>query len=456
MKNASENSSVMQFYNIIIGRYNELGLKSKKVRARMEYSLLDHISKVCKREGLNLISSFRRFGRLIFHFPTEQIPKALVVFQNVIGLYSISPGFSVDPNYELILDSALKLASFYIEHNDTFAVRASRIKAFPHTSLEIEREIGGSIHDDFTDKGKKLIVDLSNPDKTIYIEVREKHAYIYTEKIPTIWGGNPIETDKAVIALFKGYKGENVATQLMIRRGAIVEPVIFLADSLGLTKNNEEYYKIIKNIEQNARYLSESMKLIILDVEPLIKQIQQDNIPEHDLEYYYKFATMILFENLRKNLNASGQIVYKKKRLYFKGLITAIDLSDEFSYLVGQQVTPVHFMPLIGLSQKMINDLDIRLREQYNTSTPPVQKGNTENERKKSKFSLGQTVVFENSLLKDESDQKLTFDNKSTVNLIEKIQEIKSYFEKDNIYSLINQIVNNNDIQEIFGKILKE
>ena len=236
-----KNTSVMQFYNIIIGRYNELGLKSKKVRARMEYSLLDHISKVCKREGLNLISSNRRFGRLIFHFQSEQIPKALEVFKHIIGLHSFSPGFSVEPNFEIIQDSVLKLSSFYIENNDTFAVRASRIKPYPKTSIEIEREIGGSVFDDFSANGKSLTVDLSNPKKTIYIEVREKNAYIYTEKIHTIWGGNPIETDKAILALFQGKKGENVASQLMLRRGAIIEPVLIFADSLGIFRNDKKY-----------------------------------------------------------------------------------------------------------------------------------------------------------------------------------------------------------------------
>jgi len=444
-----KNASVMQFYNIIIGRYNELGLKSKKVRARMEYSLLDHINKVCKREGLDLISSFRRFGRLIFHFQNEQIPKALEVFKHIIGLHSFSPGFSVEPNFEIIQDSVLKLASFYIENNDTFAVRASRIKPFPKTSIEIEREIGGSVYEDFSANGKSLIVDLSNPKKTIYIEVREKYAYIYTEKVPTIWGGNPIETDKAILALFHGKKGENVASQLMLRRGAIVEPVLIYAESLGISKNDEKYLKIIANIKQNAKFLSESMKLNILDAEPLIKQIQQENIPESELEYYYKYVIMFLMENIRKNLNAGGQIAYKKKRLFFKGIITAIDLSDEFSYLVGQQITPVHFMPLIGLSQNMIDDLDIRLSKQYDTSTPPISQIITENERKKSKFSLGRTVAFGTSDHIDNSDN-------STEGLVKKFQEITSYFEKDNIYSLIDQIVNNKETQEIKGSILKE
>ncbi len=454
-----KNASVMQFYNIIIGRYNELGLKSKKVRARMEYSLLDHIRKICKRESLNLISSNRRFGRLIFQFQSKQIPKAIEVFKHIIGLHSFSPGFSVEPNFEIIQDSVLKLASFYIENNDTFAVRASRVKAFPKTSLEIEREIGGLIFEDFSENGKSLTVDLSNPKKTIYIEVREKHAYIYTEKIPTIWGGNPIETDKAILALFHGKKGENVASQLMLRRGAIVEPVLIYADSLGNSRNNEKYIKIVENIEQNAKFLSESMKLNLLNSEPLIKQIQQENIPEHELGNYYKYVNMILMEILRKNLNASGQIAYKKKRLFFKGIITAIDLSDEFSYRVGQQITPVHFMPLIGLSKKMIDDLDIRLSEQYINNSPPITQINTENEKKKSKFSLGQTVAYGTSYKSDyinESDNILTTENKNTADLAKKFEEITSYFEKDNIYSLINQIVNNKEIQEIQGRILKE
>ena len=454
--NSMKNTSVMQFYNIIIGRYNELGLKSKKVRARMEYSLLDHISKVCKREGLNLISSYRRFGRLIFYFQNEQIPKSLEVFKHIIGLHSFSPGFSVDPNFEIIQDSVLKLASFYIKDKDSFAVRASRIKPFPKTSIEIEREIGGSIYEDFSANGKTLTVDLSNPKKTIYIEVREKHAYIYTEKMPTIWGGNPIETDKAILALFHGKKGENVASQLMLRRGAIVEPVLIYADSLGVSRNNDKYKKIIQNIEQNAKFLSESMKLNILNAEPLIKQIQQDNIPELELEYYYKYVHMVLMENLRKNLNAGGQIVYKKKRLFFKGIITSIDLSDEFSYLLGQQITPVHFMPLIGLSKNMINDLDILLRENYNTNNPSNQHQKTENERKKSKFSLGQTVAFETIGQNGETDNKLITKDKNSGDLIKKLHEITSYFEKDHIDSLINQILNHREILEIQGKILKE
>ena len=70
-------------------------------------------------------------------------------------------------------------------------------------------------------------------------------AYIYSQKIPTIWGGNPIETDKAVLSLWRGIKGENIATQLMIRRGTVVEPVIIYADSLGISRNGNKFKEIL-------------------------------------------------------------------------------------------------------------------------------------------------------------------------------------------------------------------
>ena len=94
----NKNLAEMQFYDLIIGRYNELGLKSKKVRSRMEYSLLKHISKICIREGLLLVSSYRRSGRLIFHFKTEQIPKAIEVFRHIIGFILFHLVFQLNQN----------------------------------------------------------------------------------------------------------------------------------------------------------------------------------------------------------------------------------------------------------------------------------------------------------------------------------------------------------------------
>ena len=106
-------------------------------------------------------------------------------------------------------------------------------------------------------------------------------------------------------------------------------------------------------------------------------------------------------------------------------------------------------MPLIGLSQNMIDDLDFRLSDDKNVNNSAYQHENTENEKKKSKFSLGRTVAFGTSDHIDNSDNK-------TEDLAKKLQKINSYFEKDNIYSLFDQIVNNKEIKEIQGTILKE
>ena len=445
----NKNLAEMQFYDLIIGRYNELGLKSKKVRSRMEYSLLKHISKICIREGLLLVSSYRRSGRLIFHFKTEQIPKAIEVFRHIIGLHSFSPGFSVKPEFIQIAKSVLEYVNSYIEDKDSFAVRASRIKPFSKSSLEIEREIGEQILEKFEAEGKSLKVDLTNPKKTVYIEVREKMAYIYSQKIPTIWGGNPIETDKAVLSLWRGIKGENIATQLMIRRGTVVEPVIIYADSLGISRNGNKFKEILNNIKGNAKYLSEPMKIILLNVESLIKQIRQENLSENDFENYIKYMNMTLLANLLKDLNETKEIIYNRKPLFFKGILTPTNLSDEFYYLVGQRLPPIHFMPLIGLSQTMINDLDIRLRGLKDSDSSNFLMEGTELENKRSKFSLGKTVSSGSLVKKNPADANFAVNNENSGDLDEKLEKITLYFEKEKIRNLINQIINNKEIREI-------
>ena len=104
----------------------------------------------------------------------------------------------------------------------------------------------------------------------------------------------------------------------------------------------------------------------------------------------------------------------------------------------------------------MIDDLDIRLREQYNTSPSPVHQVRTENDKKKSTFSLGQTVIFETLDKNDGQNNILITLDKNFIDLKEKVHEISLYFEKDHIEMLFNQILNNKEILEIQGKILKE
>ena len=62
--------------------------------------------------------------------------------------------------------------------------------------------------------------------QTDSIEIREKEAYLFIQKYATRWGGNPIEYDKAMMALWSGNPGDAVASQLLLRRGTVIIPLL--------------------------------------------------------------------------------------------------------------------------------------------------------------------------------------------------------------------------------------
>ena len=64
-------------------------------------------------------------------------------------------------------------------------------------------------------------VDLTNPELTIYLEVRDNDTYIFHEKIPGP-GGLPLGTQGKVVALVSSGIDSPVATYLMMKRGCQV------------------------------------------------------------------------------------------------------------------------------------------------------------------------------------------------------------------------------------------
>lgn len=282
----NSSSSLNNEYNLIIARYVEIGLKSRKVRNRMEKRLMDHILSILNRESLSTLQSSRQWGRLIFQFEPKDIEKALLIFRNIIGIHSYSPVIRVSNSFDELCKSTVKFAQTYLKSNESFAVRVKRFKLYPKNSLEIEREIGGKIYDYFTQIGKPIKVNLKQPQKTIYLEIKEKEAYLFGDIYYSAWGGNPIETDKAMFALWNGNFGELSASFLLTRRGTVVIPLVIYNSETFLNKQKLlRYNSLNEKLHVLASFYSEPINVILLDYNPLIKiiknfeklEIMQDN-----------------------------------------------------------------------------------------------------------------------------------------------------------------------------------
>ncbi|MCQ2056420.1 MAG: THUMP domain-containing protein [archaeon] len=105
-----------------------------------------------------------------------------------------------------------------ISRNQSFAVRARRSGDHPYTSMDVGREAGSAIFLQNEDKGVK--VDLTNPDKIFYIEIRNNRAYIFDEYI-NCPGGLPLGCQGCIIAEVNNKRGF-VSAWMMMKRGCRV------------------------------------------------------------------------------------------------------------------------------------------------------------------------------------------------------------------------------------------
>jgi len=96
----------------------------------------------------------------------------------------------------------------------TFAVRARRRdKRFPLTSGQLGVLIGREIQE-----AHGLGVDLSNPGTTVFIEVDQEEAFVFTEGMPGT-GGLPVGMSGRAVVLMSGGIDSPVAAYRMMRRG---------------------------------------------------------------------------------------------------------------------------------------------------------------------------------------------------------------------------------------------
>jgi len=225
---------------LILLRYGELALKGGN-RIAFLRRLRQNVRAALKAHGLSgeVTSVERRV-----YVRTDQVEEALDPLSRVFGLVSISPVVEARHDIESITQVAMEEARVAgVSPGVSFRVRARRSdKSFPFTSPEINRLVGGTIHDALQGK-----VDLSdNADVTIGIEVSREEALIFARTIPAP-GGLPLGIEGRVVALLSGGIDSPVAAWMMMKRGCWVIPVHF-------TQSDLETSKAMDNIEVLRRY----------------------------------------------------------------------------------------------------------------------------------------------------------------------------------------------------------
>ncbi len=195
---------------IIVIHYGEIALKGRN-RIFFENKLKANIKKTLHKVKIKEIERLR--GRLVINLAEAGQEKlAIEGLQNVFGISHFSFGTAVEKDIEAIKETAwilLKNKSF-----DSFKIETRRAqKDFPINSMEVNKQVGAFVQKNC---GKK--VDLSEPEIACYIEITERAALLYTEKIPGLRGLPVGVSEKAVCLLSSGIDSP-VASYMMLKRG---------------------------------------------------------------------------------------------------------------------------------------------------------------------------------------------------------------------------------------------
>ena len=322
-------------HDVIIARYGEIGLKSPKIRSRFERKLVKNIKATfeCEVE--------RNQGR-IYIFP-QDFDEGIEKLNRVFGVVSYSPATSTDSTYDGIDETLTayteELISEGILDEDTkFAIKCRRVGNHDYTSQEMAAHCGGVV--------RSVVlapVDLTNPDLTIFVEIRENKAFIYHEKIRGP-GGLPLGTQGRVIVLLSSGIDSPVAAYLMMKRGCEVVALHCNNDPFSGPKVTELFNQLVDQLNIYAK--GNPIRKRVIDYGEYL-QAAKDNAPEKMTCVLCKSGMYHIAEKLAQKVGADAIVDGSSV-----GQVASQTLSNILATRYGVDM-PI-LSPLIGLDKEEI------------------------------------------------------------------------------------------------------
>ncbi len=322
---------------IILIKNGELALKGLNRR-----SFEDVLIKNLKRR-LSELGDVKIYSRqsAIYIEPqadTYDFEEALERVGRVFGIACFSRACVCEKTVEAVLSTAPEYLRAMLANAKTFKVEAKRAdKSFPLTSPEICREVGAVLLESFP----HLTVDVHNPDRTVYIEIRDYAAYIRGEQLKGA-GGLPVGTAGRASVLISGGIDSPVAAYTMAKRGLRLNAIHFASPPYTSPRAELKVKTLLKKV---AAYSGE----IHLAVVPFT-EIQDEigkNCPEDYFTLIMRRMMMRISEKIARNTGSLALITGESLGQVASQTLPALVTTDSVTEM------PV-LRPLIGMDKEEI------------------------------------------------------------------------------------------------------
>lgn len=245
--------AVLEYFNVILVRYGEIGVKGVGTRRRMEGLLVKALKEA--------LESFKVKGKIevsegrVFIWEPEDVEAAVKAAARVFGVKSLSPAYATE--FAGLEDLVARASEFFSEKvkGKVFRVRARRVGLHSFTSKDVERALGAKLLELGASK-----VNLENPEYTAYVEIRGRRLFLY-DKIHEGPGGLPLGSEEPVLVLFSGGFDSTVASWTLMKRGC---PVHLVHYDLGFPETVKVALEAAKFLSDNWSY-GHRMKMYIVN-----------------------------------------------------------------------------------------------------------------------------------------------------------------------------------------------
>lgn len=342
---------------IILLKLGEIVLKGLNRRS-FEDKLLSNV-----RRRLRSCGSFQIYLRqsTVYIEPTEAnqnrgIDKAFAACHQIFGVAAVARAVPCEKSVDAIVKTAQVYLADAFAKAKSFKVESKRAdKNFPMNSIQLSQAVGGELAELFPD----VAVDVHQPDLTVYLEIREKYAYIHVPSTPGA-GGLPVGMGGHAVSLLSGGLDSPVASWMMARRGVELEMVHFVSPPYTSQQAQDKVLDL-------ARLLTAWCGRMIVHIIPFT-EIQEEirkNCPEEYFTLIMRRFMMRLAEAIARRAGAKALITGESLGQVASQTMMALGVTEDAVNL------PV-FRPLIGMDKVEIIRM-ARAIGTYDTSILPYE-----------------------------------------------------------------------------------
>ena len=313
------------------------------------------------RRRLKSCGSFQVYIRqsTIYVEPTTDncdMEAAYAACRQVFGVVAVARAVPCEKTVEAIVETAKTYLADEFAAARSFKVESKRAdKQFYLNSIQISQAVGGDLAEAFP----HVTVDVHKPDLTVYVEIREKAAYVHAPALPGA-GGLPVGMGGHAVSLLSGGLDSPVSSWMMARRGVELEMVHFVSPPYTSQQAQDKVLEL-------AHLLTAYCGRMIVHIVPFT-EIQEEirkNCPEEYFTLIMRRFMMRLAEAVAKKAGAKALITGESLGQVASQTMMALGVTEDVTTM------PV-LRPLIGMDKVEI----IRIAREigtYDTSILPYE-----------------------------------------------------------------------------------